>query len=393
MLTVEYVEDSAAFASLRPEWNALLRDSAANRVFLTWEWLYTWWRHLRGTRRLKVLTVRRAGELVGILPVAALRPALGGLWPLPRFQSLGTGSVGSDYLDIIARRGYEEPVLDAVAGELLRQGARLHVPQVDMRTALVARLAQSLEGTGWDVHTFGAQACPHIGLAGHTWESYLASLGSDHRYNFRRRLKNLEKTGTFSFDRVTGDEERREVLSVLVRLNHERWQQRGGSQAFHEPGLVAFHDAFTPLALERGWLRLYALRQGGRVAAALYGLLYDGVFSFYQSAFDPRDARHSVGLVAMGLAIKASLEEGAVEYDMLHGDESYKLLWCREQREVAHLELYPATPLGRVAGVAAGALREARRTAGRVLPPQVRTVWLAARSLGRERGLGAAPAR
>ena len=42
----------------------------------------------------------------------------------------------------------------------------------------------------------------------------------------------------------------------------------------------------------------------------------------------------------MGLAIKSAIEDGAEEYDMLHGDESYKFQWAKDVRELEHLELY-----------------------------------------------------
>jgi CelD/BcsL family acetyltransferase involved in cellulose biosynthesis len=390
MLTVEYIDDVAAFTEMAPAWNALLRETGANSVFLTWEWLGTWWRHLGGSRRLSIVGVRSARELVGLLPVALDRSWLGHLKPVPQLESLGIGSVGSDYLDVIAKRGWEDRVLETLSDELGRQGVSLRMAQVEPRSALATRLAARLGRAGWGIARFGTQRCPYIRLAGQTWASYEASLGSEHRYNFRRRLKNLEQTGSFRFERVVCDEQRGEVLSTLVRLNHERWQKRGGSQAFHKSDLLAFHEDFTRLALARGWLRLYALRLEGGIAAALYGLCYNGVFSFYQSAFDPREARRSVGLVAMGLSIRSALEEHAVEYDMLHGDEPYKFLWCREAREVLQLEMYPATPRGRAAEAVAEALRDARRTARRLLPPRVREAFLTARS---GRGLDATPAR
>ena len=62
-MVVEKIEDPAAFAGLREEWSDLLEASASNCLFLTWEWLYTWWEHLGGGRRLCLLTVRRGGQL------------------------------------------------------------------------------------------------------------------------------------------------------------------------------------------------------------------------------------------------------------------------------------------------------------------------------------------
>ena len=44
--------------------------------------------------------------------------------------------------------------------------------------------------------------CPFIPLAGMSWESYLATLGSEHRYNFHRKWKRLNRDFTVQFEQV-----------------------------------------------------------------------------------------------------------------------------------------------------------------------------------------------
>ena len=61
--TIEKIEDAAGFEKLREEGNDLLRRSASDCLFLTWEWLHTWWTHLSEGRRLRILAVRCDGEL------------------------------------------------------------------------------------------------------------------------------------------------------------------------------------------------------------------------------------------------------------------------------------------------------------------------------------------
>jgi CelD/BcsL family acetyltransferase involved in cellulose biosynthesis len=121
------------------------------------------------------------------------------------------------------------------------------------------------------------------------------------------------------------------------------------------------------LALERGWLRLYVLRLDGRPAASLYGFKYGPVFYFYQSGLDPSFEKQSVGLVIMGLAIQKAIEEGAEEYDFLHGGESYKFLWARGTRELTRLELYPPQIRGFVYKQTMGWLRTFRKAAKHVI--------------------------
>ena len=48
-------------------------SSDSDCIFLTWEWLYTWWKHLAEDRSLAILAVRRGGELIALQP-CCLRP-------------------------------------------------------------------------------------------------------------------------------------------------------------------------------------------------------------------------------------------------------------------------------------------------------------------------------
>lgn len=147
-----------------------------------------------------------------------------------------------------------------------------------------------------------------------------------------------------------------------------RWQDRGGSNAFHDPRLEAFHEDFSRLALEQGWLRLFVLRLKGVPAAALYGFRFGQTFYFYQSGFDPAFAKYSLGAVTVGLTIKQALEEGAEEYDFLHGDEAYKSQWAENRRELARLELYPPHAAGWLCRGTMDLRRAAKTVARRILP-------------------------
>lgn len=107
----EVINTVAKFEDLKPEWNRLLEASRSNCIFLTWEWLYTWWKHLSGGRRLFVLTVRDGAELVAVVPLAWRPPGFPYVWPFGTLEFLGTGSIGSDYLDVIIRQDREHDVL------------------------------------------------------------------------------------------------------------------------------------------------------------------------------------------------------------------------------------------------------------------------------------------
>lgn len=375
---IEKITDVGGFHALRPEWTELLESSSSDCVFLTWEWLSTWWKHLAGPRRLDVIAVRQGGELIGLAPLVVTPPRLGRLVPFRTGEFLGGGNVGSDYLDVIVRKGREEEVLGALAAQLGREGLMLDLIRVNRRSAAAMLLAGHLEPRGWRVVESPADVCPFIDLAGHTWASYLASFDARHRYNVKNRLDRLVKQFNMRVERVQSEEQRGDALATLVALHRERWSARGGSTALDAANLVAFHEDFSRLALERGWLRLYVMRLGEKPVAALYGFRYGHAFCFYQTGFDPAYSRHGVGQVMLGLSIKDAIEDGASEYDMLHGDERYKFDWTHQVRELGRLELYPPSARGWLCRRGVALDRAARRTARRLLP-RVVADWAARR--------------
>jgi hypothetical protein len=99
--------------------------------------------------------------------------------------------------------------------------------------------------------------------------------------------------------------------------------------------------------------------------------LYRGTFYFYQSGLDAAYDKYSAGLVTMGLAIKRAIEEGAEEYDLLHGNEAYKSHWSCDSRELSRLEVYPPRPLGWIFRSSVEVERGARRIVRRMLPKGV----------------------
>jgi CelD/BcsL family acetyltransferase involved in cellulose biosynthesis len=340
---LEVISTEERFKGIREEWIELLRNSESDCIFLTWEWLHTWWTHLAKGRKLHIVAIRSGPRLIAIAPLAAQSTKLSRLARIRALEFLGTGSVGSDYLDIIARRGREDEALDILEDYFLQEKFVLDLRQLVAHRSLAIRLADRLQEQRWSRSEIRTNICPFIDLAGHTWQSFQADLGPKHRYNFHRRLKNLHRDFDARLECITSEDQRRATLLTLVALHNKRMQERGGSDGLGSAELVGFHEELTRLVLTLGWLRLFVLTLNDQKVAALYGFMYRNKFYFYQSGFDPRFSTYSVGLVTMGLVIEAAIKEGAEEFDLLHGDEKYKSLWSGKRRDLVRMELYPPT--------------------------------------------------
>ena len=335
------IDSTWRFTELRSAWDALLQSSEAASPFLTWEWLHSWWTHLSAPSQLRLLKVDTGNRLIAIAPFRATT----GVARLPCLDLLGTGEAGSDYLDVITRSGFETEALDAIEQFAVAQRTALRLTHL-VSSAAAAGLANRLERRGWAQVTTAGGICPYIPLAGHTWDSYLATLGASHRANVRRRLRALEQKFDVQFERVTGDDDRRDALERLTHYHQCRFDARG--TAFRTAALCAFHDEATRRFLERGWLRMFVLRLNGATAAVMYGFLYNRTFYFYQHGFDDSYQQYSIGLVLMAQSIRTALEEGAAEFDMLWGTEPYKFLWARQTRELLNVHLFPPHLGGRL---------------------------------------------
>jgi hypothetical protein len=262
-------------------------------------------------------------------------------------EFLGTGHAGSDYLDVILRRGCETEAFEAIARWTDVHGFALRLRHISARS-LTWTLLEAFQRRGWTYTASADGFCPFIDLTGRTWNDYLASRGPAHRANFRRRLNTLVRDFDMKLERAADETDRLEALDALVRYHHERFTERGGSTAFQSPALRDFHDDVTRRMLHAGWLRLFSLRLKGVTAAVMYGFAYDKRFYFYQHGFDPAYARQSVGLVLMGLTIKAAIDEGLHDFDMLYGTEPYKAFWADDRRMLARLDLFPPRLGGRI---------------------------------------------
>jgi CelD/BcsL family acetyltransferase involved in cellulose biosynthesis len=336
-VSIVSIQDAETFASLRDEWSDLLRSSAGRNPFLTWEWLYAWWTHFARTDGLRLIAVRSGSELIAMAPLRLINAPLD--W-FSRLEFLGTGDAGSDYLDVIVRRGREDDAVGALAEFLASRPMTLrlrHLPPA----SIAAQLAQRLRGAGWGSECADDGTCPVVELSGHTFESFLGTLGASHRANIRRRLRALHQEFDVRLVRITRHEDRQRALAALAGFHASRYAERGGSTTFSAPAARAFHEDATRLALDGGWLRMYVLSVDGVTAAVMYGFNDGGRFFFYQHGYDETYAAHSVGLVLMALTIDAAIGEGANEFDMLWGTESYKSLWARRSRVLQRVELYP----------------------------------------------------
>jgi CelD/BcsL family acetyltransferase involved in cellulose biosynthesis len=348
------------FAALETEWRELLDASSAASPFLTWEWLYSWWAHLRGPRHPAIVALRHADQLIAIVPLCT-RP--GGVPFLRRWELMGTGFAGSDYLDAIVRRGFEVEAVRAIAETFRRHNIALQLRHLAPDSHL-STLPAMLTASGWTARSSADGVCPYIRLAGHTWDSFLATIGPANRATTRRRLRSLDRKFTMRFEQVDTDAMRRCALTRLFDFHETRFGRRG--TAFHTSALRSFHLEASDRLQRSGLLRLYTLHLDDELVGVMYSMAFRSRLYFYQHGYDPRFQSYGVGRALLDLTIRSAIEDGLAEFDLLYGTEAYKAAWTSDSKPLTRIDLFPAHLGGRLHQRAVETERRLRAFARRV---------------------------
>jgi len=305
------IRQEAGLDELRPAWDTLLRDSASNTIFLSWEWLTAWWRHYGKPGELRLLTASdENGVLRGIAPLRlqTLRK-YGQTYSTLAF--VGDGSMDSDYLDFIAASGYEEPVLEAFHRHWMAQPeldgilSINEIPAASPNLPFLHRMA-AREGLIWREKNV---PCSTVGLP-ESWEAYLGMLKPRFRTKVRSVLRNLESRPEARFGFCENAEDLERLLPALFDLHTMRWQRDGKPGVFGYPGKRGFYGTLSALLLDRNWLRFSWLEWNGRILACQYGFTYGDKYLQLQEGYEPAAEHWNVGVGLRAWSIREFLKQG-----------------------------------------------------------------------------------
>ena len=326
--------------SHREQWDRLAGDN----LFLSWAWISTWWKHYGDSCSLHVLLFFNSemasdkdrneaepgtNQLIGILPTY-IESRLG---KGKVVRLLGDGEVCSDHLDILAAKQDLHRVVAAAAKYFVDQ------PHLWDATDFNS-VGQDCEGLNLLGCEFKKQGCrvnstPNVGR----WsiplpkdrESFLAMLSKSHRKKLRRLSRSVLETERANWKRVETAEQLATAWPIFADLHQRR------RNSLNEPGCFAsdrwanFHSDMAGQLLEQGQLRLSWLELDGQPIAAEYQFANSTTSFAYQGGLDPDRLNEQPGRLSLFCSIEQAIQEGHSTFDLMRGDEPYKVKWRAEQ--------------------------------------------------------------
>lgn len=375
-LDTHVITDQPDFDRLADEWDALLDGSAQRVYFLRHSWCRSWWRNLapKGSQLHIVCCRDGSGRLLGLAPLYRRRHRVLGIPYLRELVLIGTGIEfkSSEYLDVIAHRGHERAVAEAIVRCLQHRQDwdRVWMFQVPSESQMWPHLANTFQSRK---AREPGECAPHIDTSV-GWEEYKRSLGRSMRRNVEYYARRLFKSHDCEFRRVASRPEALAGLTMLARLHQSRWRAAGHPGVFGAPTVTSLLEDAVREEFDADRIRLWTLSIDGEVQGALIGFLDNHVLHYFQKGFNPAFSKHDIGTALLSLCVRDCFDDPKIHaFDFMSGGAPYKKLWAREERTTETF-VFEQRNLRTRLHAALASLREASTRAYRTLAP----TWLRA---------------
>ena len=333
-LAVREIRTTEELESIRPLWNALLMKSAAPVLYLTYDWLSTWWQCFQTPRKkLSVLAVFENDELVGIAPFVRTRAYwLGIPYVKMEFISMMRYALSptniSGTLDFIIRADKHQEVIPAVMEFLLKKAwpwnyIRMHpLPSGSPSQKPLENAAGKIGFRFWKRPVF----VNSIIRLNRPWTEYTAEVGRKFRKNIQGHEKRLQNNGVLRYSELNAIEQLENGFNSILSIERRSWKWNKGIH-IDAPVYRHFYRQLVEVAGKNGWLKLGIMSLDGKNIAYDLSLEFNRSIEGLKTSYDEKYAHYSPGNVLIYHQLESVFQKGYTKKNLLWGDLNVKTKW------------------------------------------------------------------
>jgi CelD/BcsL family acetyltransferase involved in cellulose biosynthesis len=344
-IKLRIITSESEFETLKSRWNDLLRRSSSDNIFLTWEWMFSWWITFKEGKDLLILTAEKDGQLIGIAPFYRTRTIFFGMKPRVYIEFIGSTITSSEYLDIITLQGMEleavYALLTALFDEKKFQWDVLHITDMREDSPSYKHCLHFFGENNYDCYIYQTKTSPYI-LLPSTMDDYLKTLSGNMRRKLKVYMKNIRQEIDIKLCRVTDKASLKDKFEEFKALHQLRWDKKifDGETSGWEGKFLEFHARIQESLIDNGWLYFVYILSDGKMIAAQYSFCYAGKLNCYSSAFDPAMSDKNIGSVMQYLTVEDVIKDKFHELDFLSGSEEYKYYWTKITHPIAYFGVW-----------------------------------------------------
>jgi CelD/BcsL family acetyltransferase involved in cellulose biosynthesis len=320
LYTVTIHKTEHEFRQLRGAWNELLPHSCNDDIFLSWNWLFTWYQTLGAGTSLWIIVVQEGKDVVGIAPLLLDSKTLLGVRQPFLYNIGGMLSDISGFVILEQRPEIFDKIVECLYDQRKHWNfLALHdIPRSTMRMDIFDKRFSDHR------HHMNSIGCHQYYIdLNTTWEEYFKTLSKNHRKDLKKKDTRLRKQGTIQFERFLGQEINQQHIQTIFDI-----QRRS-----HRPDLFAslnirsFYETLSEVLIQEDVLDISILSIDGYPIAYRYGFLYRNRFEDWITGYDNAYFPYSCGKLLLMYLLQDCFSRGIKRFHFLRGEEEYKTLW------------------------------------------------------------------
>ena len=351
---IRVITSEEEFRSVEPIWNGMLSQLSNSNFFVSFEWMWTWWRCLKQGKQLLMIVANDGDKTVGIAPLMKDKRRIP-FTPIPFKELRFLSTIPSAYspcsfagtLDILVWPGYES-VREVLARYVLTEiegfnCLRLHpLPEDSPTLSAFERAGQDLGFTSSISKVFD-NAC--LRITG-DWDTYFKQLGRKARSRLRRLAKKLSDSYEVDCVELTGLGQVGEAVNSIVEVEAGSWKGQYGVP-ITDSQYNDFYFELAKVLAGKGWLRVFILKADGKpIAYQYYVHYYDRVIAL-KTSYDRSFDQFAPGKLMIPIAFEKFFQDGVAEIDLLWGNLDFKRKWADTVHSRHEVCLYRTDPYSR----------------------------------------------
>lgn len=349
--SVRIITTPAELDALAPAWNALAeRGGPGQRV----EWAQSCVATLLppGARGLRLVSVRRDGNLVALAPLVP-RQFAGG----QRLEQAGLHE-SPEPNDLLYT---DDTALRVLLAELLRQREPLALERLPDTSRIPALIRGVAGGRAW-VHTSRQAPYQRLSLAIDPDQA----LNAGRRSDLRRALRRAERRGPVRFEILAPAPQEVDALyATVMRVEALSWKGRAGTALAQDARLRAFFHDYALRTASSGILRIALLHVGEDVAAVQYSIACGHAWWLFKIGYDASYADCSPGQLLMQHTLRAARAAGLARYELQGSSADWARMWVGTEHPTLAVRVHPWRSAALAAAATLGARFLRRRVLGR----------------------------
>ncbi len=346
------IQGDSDFWALEAQWEDLFQNTSSPNLFLSWEWISTWWRHYGSDKEPFIVLATENGSPIAIAPFYREKQHILKI-PVTVLSMMGDGEVCSEYLDMLCIPGEEKRVSEALVSVVFDERHPWDIMVLDDGISS-SELLRSIRSHARSRHlrlvSQESTINPYFEIS-QPWSDYFARFGKKTRKNYRWGLNQIGKEAEIRFVRFPDGSSSNcsEAMDEMMRLHEACWRERGRIGVFKRKRFRQFHKDIAERFSATDRLALFFLYRDDRPVAAEYGFVLDSKFYSYQAGYDPAYKKYGVGNVMQFLTLQYFFDNHFKEIDFLRGELAYKDKFADQKRHNTSLFLSRSTLLGNAA--------------------------------------------